>query len=159
MTDLTPTLMASLLGIGTGIFAVLSFIEKPVWRLMRTSRSPHVSDQEARAVHAILKRVIHLLPPTMFSAMSGVSVLMIVMLIQSGFSTPSLVLAIVFFVQLILIVSRLAKDIRGVDDVRSDGDVALVRDGLGALALLHHRGLLMTASTLILVWLHEAWLR
>jgi len=48
-------------------------------------------------------------------------------------------------------VARLFKDIRGVDDVPSDGDAIAVRDGLGALTLLHHRGLLMALSTLIAV--------
>jgi len=36
--------------------------------------------------------------------------------------------------------------------VPSDGDIEQVRDGLGALALAHHRGLLLAASTLIAQW-------
>ena len=158
MTDLIPILMAGLLGLGAGIFTVLSLIEMPVWRLMWAPRSARVGDEEARVVHGILKRVIHLLPPTMATTMGTVSVLMIAFLIQSGFSVASLILAVIFFGQLLLIVSRLARDIRGVDEVPSDGDAALVRDGLGALALLHHRGLLMTASSLIAIWFLEAWL-
>ncbi|MDX8354108.1 hypothetical protein [Cognatiyoonia sp. IB215182] len=149
MTDIVPTLLAGLLGLGTGIFLVLSLIEKPVWRLMWAPQSAQVSDEDARKVHAILKRVIHLLPPTMMTTMGTVSVLMCVLLWQAGFSAVAMTVAGLFFVQLVLIVARLFKDIRGVEAVPSDGELTAVRDGLGALALLHHRGLLMTLSTLI----------
>lgn len=158
MTDLIPSLLAGLLGLGSGIFVVLSFIEKPVWQLMWAPRSSRVSDEDARSVHAILKRVIHLLPPTMGTTMATASVLMIVLIVQTGFSALTLALGALFFGQLVLIVARLARDIRGVDEVRSDGDVGAVRDGLGALALLHHRGLLMTGSTLIAILAYQAWL-
>lgn len=151
MTDLIPSLLAGLLGLGTGVFVVLSLIEKPVWRLMWAPRSARVSDEEARKVHAILKRVIHLLPPTMMTTMGTASVLMIVLLVQAGLSAAAIAVASLFFIQLALIVARLFRDIRGVDEVSSDGEAAAVRDGLGALTLLHHRGLLMTLSTLIAV--------
>ena len=149
MADLVPVLLAGLLGLGTGIFIVLSLIEKPVWKLMLAPRSRRVSDEAARTVHATLKRVIHLLPPTMMTTMGTASILMIVLLWQAECSNASIALASLFFVQLLLIVARLFRDIRGVDEVPSNGDAAAVRDGLGALVLLHHRGLLMTVSTLI----------
>ncbi|MFQ6549379.1 hypothetical protein AADZ90_015595 [Aestuariibius sp. 2305UL40-4] len=151
MPDVLLSLLTGLLGLGTGIFVVLSLIEKPVWRLMWAPHSAHVGDDEARKVHAILKRVIHLLPPTMMTTMGTATLLVIVLLVQTGFSTASIALATLFFLQLGLIVARLFKDIRGVDTVSSDGDVVAVRDGLGALTLLHHRGLLMTLSTLVAV--------
>ena len=75
MTELLSAITCGLLGFATGIFTVLSLIEKPTWALMRFRSAPSVSDDEARAVHAILKRVIHLLPPTMITTMAGVSVL------------------------------------------------------------------------------------
>lgn len=153
MATLVFPLMAGLLGLGTGIFATLSLIEKPVWALMRAPRTPRVSDAEARAIHAILKRVIHLLPPTMMVAMAGTSILMGVHLVQTGFAPGALGLAAVFFGQLALIVARLSRDIAGVAGAESNGNIGTVRDGLAALALLHHRGLLMTATTLILLWL------
>lgn len=156
MTDLIPSLLAGLLGLGTGVFVVLSLIEKPVWRLMWAPHSTRVSDQEARTVHAILKRVIHLLPPTMMTTMGTASALMIVLLVQAGLSTVAITVASLFFVQLALIVARLFKDIRGVDEVPSDGEAAAVRAGLGALTLLHHRGLLMTLSTFIAVLAMQA---
>ncbi len=151
MIELVPLLLAGLLGLGTGVFVVLSLIEKPVWRLMWAPHSTQVSDEDARKVHAILKRVIHLLPPTMMTTMGMASVLMIFLSIQAGLSAAAIAVASLFFAQLALIVARLFKDIRGVDEVPSNGEVAAVREGLGALALLHHRGLLMTSSTLIAV--------
>ncbi|EKE68324.1 hypothetical protein [Celeribacter baekdonensis] len=151
MPDVLMSLLTGLLGLGTGIFVVLSLIEKPVWRLMWAPHSNRVDDVEARKVHAILKRVIHLLPPTMMTTMGTASLLVIVLLIQAGFTLAVISVATLFFAQLGLIVARLFKDIRGVDDVTSDGDAIAVRDGLGALTLLHHRGLLMTLSTLIAV--------
>jgi len=152
MPDLTANLVSALLGFGTGIFAVLSLLEKPVWRLMTQPRSPNVADEEARAVHAILKRVIHLLPPTMITTLAAVSLLIAAQLYLSGFAPATAAVAGVFFAQLVLILVRLRKDIRGVDEVPSGGEIGIVRDGLGALALLHHRGLLMTATTLIAHW-------
>ncbi len=151
MPDVLISLLTGLLGLGAGIFVVLSLIEKPVWRLMWSPRSTQVGDDEARKVHAILKRVIHLLPPTMMTTMGTVTLLVIVLLVQAGFSAVAIAVATLFFAQLGLIVARLFKDIRGVDTVPSDGDVVAVRDGLGALTLLHHRGLLMTLSTLLAV--------
>lgn len=156
MTDLATTVMTGLLGLGTGIFATLSLIEKPIWPMLRTPLSLQVGDDEVRKVHAILKRLIHLLPPTMMTTMGGVSLMMIILFMEQGASIRNMLVSLVFFSQLILIVARLFQDIRGVDMVDSDGDIGSVRNGLAALALLHHRGLLMTGSTLILIWLFAA---
>ena len=152
MLELVSNLICGLLGLGTGIFLVLSLLEKSVWGLMRDSRTPRVSDSDAREIHAILKRVIHLLPPTMVATMSAVTVLVVVQAHAMQYSRPSLIVAGTFLVQLGLIALRLRKDIRSVEQVPSDGDILLVRDGLAALALIHHRGLLMTASTLVAQW-------
>ncbi|WP_420410063.1 hypothetical protein [Hoeflea sp.] len=156
MTDLATTLMTGLLGLGTGIFATLSLIEKPIWPMLRAPLTLQVGDDEVRKVHAILKRLIHLLPPTMMTTMGGVSLMMIILFMEQGASIRNMLVSLVFFSQLILIVARLFEDIRGVDMVDSDGDIGSVRNGLAALALLHHRGLLMTSSTLILIWLFAA---
>ena len=149
MTDLIPIVMAAFLGLGTGIFTALSLIEKAVWPLMWAPGSSRVSNETARKAHAILKHVIHLFPPTMMITMLTVSVLMICLVVLEWSSPAPLLLAALFFIQLITIVARLRSDIRGVDTVSSDGDIVEVRSGLGTLALLHHRGLLMTTSTLI----------
>ncbi|GFE63878.1 hypothetical protein [Litoreibacter roseus] len=156
MPDVLISLLTGLLGLGTGIFVVLSLIEKPVWRLMWAPDSTQVGDDEARKVHAILKRVIHLLPPTMMTTMGTATLLVIVLLVKAGFSATAIAVATLFFVQLGLIVARLFKDIRNVDTVPSDGDLVAVRNGLGALTLLHHRGLFMTLSTLVAVLVLQA---
>ena len=62
---------------------------------------------------------------------------------QTDHAWMAWIVALVFFGQQTLIIRRLKKDIDAVDGVSSDsGDIGDVRDGLGALALLHHRGLL-----------------
>jgi len=150
--ELLSNIACGLLGFGTGIFTVLSLIEKPTYALMRNRGAASVSDDEARAVHAILKRVIHLLPPTMITTMTVVSVLIGVQLYRSDFATPATVVAVVFFVQLITVVIPLFPAIRGVDGVPSDGRIREVRDGLGTLARVHHQGLAMTSTTLFAQW-------
>ena len=149
MTDLIVFAIAALLGVGTGIFGALSLIEKSVWPLMWSPQTDLVTDKDARKVHAILNHVIYLFPPTMISTMGAVSVLMIVFVWFEGGAISNIAVAILFFAQLFLILMRLRMDIRGVAEVSPDGDATVVRSGLGALALLHHRGLLMTSSTLI----------
>ena len=89
---------------GTGIFTVLSLIEKPTWALMRDRGALSVTDENALMVHAILERVIHVLPPTMITTMTIVSVLIAVQLFRSGFATTPVVVAAVFYVQLIAVV-------------------------------------------------------
>lgn len=153
MNMLINTVLAGLLGLSTGIFLTLSLIERPIWRLMWAPLSDEVKNTDARNVHSILKRVIHLLPPTMMTTMLGVSVLLSIWIRQTGLTTETITLCCIFFGQLVPIVLRLRRDIRGVDLVDSDGDIATVRKGLGSLALLHHRGLLMTSSTLVFLWI------
>lgn len=158
MSNLILVVMAGLLGIGTGVFIVLSFIEKPVWGLMRNPAAPHIADLEARKVHAILRRLINLLPPTMLTIMANVTALMALLLVQANYAVEALALCGLFLIQLALIIARLRRDIRGVklvssDDAQSD----VVRTGLSALALLHHRGLVMTGTTLLGLIIYQAW--
>lgn len=149
MNALVPSLILGFLGVATGIFFVLSMVEKPVWKLMRQPRAADVSDEMARTIHAQLKRVIHLLPPTMITTLSGTTVLLVIQLFQTGFALMAWVVAAVFLGQFILIIMRLKKDIDNVDKVPSDSEIGVVRDGLGALAFLHHRGLLGAVTTFI----------
>jgi len=157
MLELLSTVMCGLLGFGTGIFTVLSLIEKPVWSMMWWNpSSPRASDEEARTVHMILKRVIHLLPPTMITAMTVVTVLVALQLWLTDLATMAVVVAAVFYVQLVFVLIVLFPAIRGVDTVPSDGEIGAVRSGLGTLARVHHQGLCMTATTLIVQWTSAA---
>jgi len=150
--DLASSILCGLLGFGTGIFTVLSLIEKPTYRLMFNRHSTKVSDESARIVHSILKRVIHLLPPTMITAMTAVSALLALQAYHTAWAQEALIVAGVFFVQLAFVLSVLFQAIRAVDSVPSDGDIKLVRSGLGFLARVHHQGLCMTAFTLVAQW-------
>jgi len=136
--------ICGLLGVGTGIFVALSLLEKPVWALMRDRRAHTVHDVDVQGVHVILRQLVPRLPPAMIATMSVTAALVV--------WQADWIVAGVFLPQLGLIVLRLRRDIRGVSGVSIDASIALIRDGVGALALLHHRGLLMTASTLIVQW-------
>lgn len=156
MTDLISNLLCATLAFGSGIFVVLSLLERPIWPLMWARQSDTVLEEDMRTVHAILKRVIHLLPPTMITTMSISALLFIALLVLENFDGLTVLAAVCFFVQQALVAARLAKDIAGVDTVDSQGDIDAVRMGLGALALLHHRGLLLTVSSLVLVVVSRA---
>ena len=153
MFDFSIGVTIGLLGFATGIFTVLSLVEKPVWRLMRLPHSTSVSDETARTIHQALKRVIHLLPPTMITTMLSVSILLGFNLVSSNFEMPYVIVSAVFFVQFIFVASLLKKRINDVDNTPSNGEISAVRTGLGALARLHHQGLLMVFSTLLAIWI------
>lgn len=150
--ELIVVLMVALLGFGAGIFTVLSLIEKPAWWLMWSETAP-VEDRDIRSIHMTLKSLIHVLPPTMMVLMAGVSGLMIWWWLSGGEALIVTATAFVFFAQLLLILTRLFRDINGVKNVTSDSDITLVREGLASLMQVHHRGLLMTTSTLIVLLL------
>ena len=150
MTDVITTLIPSFLAFACGIFIVLSLVEKPVWQLMWNPQAEQVPDDTARVIHAALKRVIHLLPPTMMTTMSSVLLLLVAQTWLANFSSPTLTVLIVFIGTMVGIVARLKKRIDDVDSVLSDGEIGTVRQGLGALARLHHQGLLAVTITLIM---------
>ncbi|MEO1441930.1 MAG: hypothetical protein AAFV33_16150 [Chloroflexota bacterium] len=149
MTDTIATLIPSLLAFACGIFIVLSLVEKPVWRLMWNPQAEKIPDDTARVIHAALKRVIHLLPPTMITTMSSVLLLLVAQTWLADFSWSTLAVLIVFVGAMAGVVARLKKRIDDVDSVPSDGEIGMVRVGLGALARLHHQGLLAVTITLI----------
>lgn len=152
MFEFSIGIAIGLLGFATGIFTVLSLVEKPIWRLMRLPYSTTVSDETARTIHQALKRVIHLLPPTMITTMLSVSFILAYNLFINRFETPYLIVSAVFFTQFVLVASLLKKRINDVDNTPSDGEIRAVRKGLGALARLHHQGLVMVFSTILAIW-------
>ena len=145
---IVQSLIPTLLAFACGIFVVLSLVEKPVWRMMRNPATPRVTDDTARLIHGALKRVIHLLPPTMITTMSSLLILLVAQSWLSGFSWETLTVLTVFVGSMIGVVAVLKKRIDDVDRAPSDGDIDVVRAGLGALVRLHHRGLLAAAATL-----------
>jgi len=150
-TSLSPPILICL-SLGTGIFVVLSLIEQPVWKLMRRATAPEVHDMDARDVHASLQRVIHLLPPVMVLLMLAVCLLFFVQSFATDHTPAALLVPGIFLVQFVPIVIRLDRDIHGVATVSPLGEIGAVRDGLARLVRLHHRGLLMTTTTVFAQW-------
>lgn len=149
MTHITATLIPTLLAFACGIFIVLSLVEKPVWRLMWNPQAQSVPDETARLIHAALKRVIHLLPPIMMITMTSILLLLVAQTWLAAFSWQTIAVLVVFIGSMAGVVAALKRGIDGVDQVPSDGAIVTVRAGLGALARLHHQGLLAAAVTLV----------
>ncbi|MBB3060286.1 hypothetical protein [Microbulbifer rhizosphaerae] len=151
MTEISTTLATICFAFATGIFTVLSLIEKPVWSLIHNPSSKNADDNIVRLVHAQLNRLIHLLPPTMKATMGGGAIFLTIQGWQRGFDWPSNLVLAVFILCIVYIISHLEKRIRAVADTRSDtDDIHKIRIGLGELAALHHIGLATTASLTIL---------
>lgn len=134
-----------------GVFSTLSFLEKPVWSLMRDARSPRSSDADSRLIHAELNRVIGLLPPTMIIAQASAFVLIGLHTWLRGFDTFSLVILAAYLVMQGWLVSQLRPRIEAVKGVPSEtGEIGAVREGLGRLAVIHHGGLIMALTMALL---------
>lgn len=132
-----------------GIFTVLSLIERPVWPLMHDPHSPGVADETVRPVHAQLKRLITLLPPTMKTTMAGGAGLLTLQAWLRGFDGAGLFVLAVFAIGISYLLVHLQARIRAVAGTPSDGDIAAVRQGTGQLAALHHAGLATAIAVLI----------
>lgn len=151
MQNLTPYLILLCLGYATGIFYVLSMIEKPIWGYMYSSKS-FPNETLVRDIHAQLNRLITLLPPTMVTAMMSSAALVIYQYVSFK-TTPSLVLLVVFLAQLVRIVALLRGRVAGVQGVKIGAEYGILSKGVMRLAQLHHEGLLMTSTAFILqIW-------
>ena len=150
MNELIAALIVLCYSFATGIFYVLSCLEKPVWPLMRNPDSEKAADKDARFVHQALQRLIPLLPPTMVTTTLTGLVLLALQSVQRDFDRPSLIILVFFLVMISYLFSRLRGCIKGVSQVPHDGDIAGVRDGTGRLAALHHTGLFTMAGVLLL---------
>jgi hypothetical protein len=150
MSALVTLLATACFTFAAGIFTVLSLVEKPVWSLMRDPMSPRADDRIVRDIHAQLRRVIHLLPPTMMTTMAGGAVLLLLQAWLAGFDWFSLVILLHFVLCLAYLLSILGRRIRAVDLTPSDSAIGPVRTGLGQLAALHHVGLFTAVSLTVL---------
>ncbi|TCT39572.1 hypothetical protein [Martelella mediterranea] len=150
MIPLISSLVTVCFAFACGIFLTLSYIEKPVWAVMRNPMTPNVSDETARTVHAALNRLIRLLPPTMMATMGTGTVLLAVQAWQRDFAWAPLTVLIVLVLCLGYMLSQLFGRIEAVKDYPSDGKIEIVREGLGKLAALHHIGLFSAALTVLL---------
>lgn len=135
-----------------GVFSTLSFIEKPVWPLMRGAGSPRASDGDSRLIHAELNRVIDLLPPTMMIAQASAFVLIMLHAWLRGFDALSLLILAIYAVMQGWLVSRLGRTIKAAKDVPSEtGEIGAVRSTLRGLLIIHHGGLAMVLTMSVLL--------
>lgn len=150
MTLLISALILVCFAFACGIFLTLSYIEKPVWAVMRDPTTTRVPDDTARTIHAQLNRLIRLLPPTMMATMGTGTVLLLVQAWLRDFAWEPLTVLIVLAVCLGYMLSQLFGRIDAVKNYPSDGDIKVVREGLAKLAAIHHVGLFTAALTVAL---------
>lgn len=151
MQGMTPYLIILFLGYATGIFYVLSMIEKPILAYMYKSKL-FPNALLMRQIHGQLKRLITLLPPTMVISMLASAGLIIYQYINLK-TTLTFILLVVFGIQLIRLVILLKPRIDGVKGIDSDEEYTVLNRGVIKLAQLHHEGLFMTVvSFFIQLW-------
>lgn len=148
MKTLVPYLIILLLSYATGIFYVLSMIEKPIWKDMLSSKKIFPNESLMRSIHGQLKRLTTLLPPMMVTSMLGSATLIIYQYFLLK-STMSLVLLVIFFSGLGYLIFHLKNRIDGVAKIDSDAEYKVLNRGVIRLAQLHHVGLLVA----IISWL------
>ncbi len=148
MKELIPFFIILFLGYATGIFYVLSMIEKPIWKYMYTSEI-FSNETLMRQIHGQLKRLITLLPPTMVTSMLFSTILIIYQYLTLN-SISSFVLLIVFLIQIVRLVILLKGRIKDVQSIESNAEYKTLNKGVIKLAQLHHEGLFMTLVSFIL---------
>lgn len=150
MVTIIMALAASCFAFACGIFLTLSYIEKAVWPLMRDPLSACVDDGESRLVHAQLKRLLYLLPPTMKITMASGTLLLLLQAWQLDFAWPGLLVLTFLLLGLGYLLSQLSGRIAAVERADSEGDIEVVRRGLGQLVALHHTGLFLALGVVVL---------
>lgn len=150
MVTMVMALATACFAFAGGIFLTLSYIEKAVWPLMKDPLSVLVEDSEARLVHAQLKRVIHLLPPTMKTTVATGTILLGLQVWLLEFAGPALLVLVFLLLGLGYLLPRLSSRIEAVQSAESDGNIDRVRSGLAGLATLHHVGLFLALGIVVL---------
>ncbi len=146
-----PALVCISFSFAAGIFSALSMIERPVWRLMLREQDGNVSDSSVRWVHGQLSHLTHYLPPIMKTTMLVGGVALVLQSWFRGFDGAAIAVLATFLVGITFLVSRLQRCIDGVAKTEATtSDIRSVRSGTGQLAKLHHLGLIMAITVLIL---------
>lgn len=145
------TLLATLcFAYAAGIFTVLSMIEKPIWPLLQDPADEHVRTATVRRIHAQLRELLPLLPPTMKTVMGAGAVLLATQAWLQAFDGITIATLAVFVLGMLYILRRLQPRIRAVAALDSAGDATQLRIATGELAALHRAGLAVAASVLAL---------
>ena len=152
MQDLTAALIVATFSFGGAIFYTLSCIERSVLRLGLNHQDQRVKEEDARFVHAALKRLIPLLPPS-----NGFVILFgtVAMVYQAGLRNwdwQSVVVMAFYwlFMGYLITLGNIAGAVRDVRETSSDADIDAVRCGVGRLVVRHHLGLVATLGTAVL---------
>jgi hypothetical protein len=148
-----PTLAALVLyAFATGIFAVLSALERPIWRLMWNHEAP-APEGEVRRIHAALKGFIHILPPTMMTTMALALAALLWQLAARGFDAWGWAVLATFVALQGAISPTLLRRIAAVKAQGSDAPLREVRRDTARLAAVHHMGLGVTVAMTVLLLL------
>lgn len=140
---------------GGAIFYALSCIERSVLKLGLDQQAKEVDDEDVRFVHAALKRLIPLLPPSNGFVILFGTAAMVYQGFARGWDRAS-VAVLAFYWALMGYLITFGKIGAAVADVRetsSDGDIQDVRRGVSSLIVRHHIGLVANLGTVILQFL------
>lgn len=148
---MTPIVLALVLfAFATGIFAVLSALEKPIWPVMWNHDAP-ASEDDVRRIHRALRNFIHILPPTMMTTMALACAMLIWQLVARDFAPAAWALLAVFLALQGAITPTLLRRIAAVKERPSDGPLRDVRRDAARLAAVHHMGMGVTATMIVLL--------
>ena len=152
MKKLMPSLIVTIVSFGGAIFYALSCIERSVLKLGLNHHSQEVDEKDIRFVHASLKRLIPLLPPS-----NGVVIVFGTgAMVYQGFTrnwdrASIAVLAFYWSVMGYLIsFGKIAAAVKDVRAISSDSSIEDVRRGVARLIVRHHIGLIANLGAVML---------
>jgi hypothetical protein len=152
MKKLMPSLIVTIFSFGGAIFYALSCIERSVLKLGLNQHSQEVDEKDIRFVHASLKRLIPLLPPS-----NGVVIVFGTgAMVYQGFTrnwdrASIAVLAFYWSVMGYLIsFGKIAAAVKDVRAISSDSSIEDVRRGVARLIVRHHIGLIANLGAVML---------
>jgi hypothetical protein len=145
------SLIVAVFTFGFSIFYALSCIEIRTWPLMRRVDHPKVADADTRFVHAALKRLTPLLPPSNGLVIIAGTTLLVMQAIGDQWSLVTTVPLVGYWVSMlsIIIIGRnpaVVRDIRAHD---SQGDITLVRLDVRRVSIQHHAALFTNLAVVI----------
>lgn len=137
---------------GGAIFYALSCIERSVLKLGLDERSEEVDDTDVRFVHASLKRLIPLLPPSNGFVIFFGTAAMIYQGFKRSWDRPS-VAVIAFYWSLmgyLVTLGKIGAAVKDVQETSSDAEIEDVRRGVSRLVVRHHLGLVANLGVVVL---------
>ena len=137
---------------GGAIFYALSCIERSVLKLGLDEQTQAVDDEDVRFVHAALKRLIPLLPPSNgFVILFGTAAMLYQGFARKWDRASVAVLAFYWAIMGYLITfGKIGAAVADVRETSSDGKIQDVKRGVSRLIVRHHIGLVANLGTVIL---------